>query len=777
VVIEPTLFGVYILRPRISGIVIGICLILPFVARFSALAAEESSGDRSLLTVARIFEKNEFAPEPWRPPCWLKRSAGYTVLEPSEKLKGARDMVYYDPQSGSRKVLACAASLVPAGQSAPLEIEDYAWSEDSQKLLLFTNAKRVWRQPTRGDYWLLDRDTQRLQKLGGDAKPSSMRFATFSPDGRRVAYVCENNLYVQDLRDLQIAQLTSDGCGNVINGTSDWVNEEEFDIRHGFRWSHDGEKIAYWQFDTSRVRTFQFINNTVGLYPEIVSYKYPKVGETNSACRIGVVSRSGGATRWLDAKGDPSNHYLPQMEWSPDSRYVVFQQLNRLQNTARVIRGDAASGQTRVIFTDRDEAWVDVVEKWKWTWIGEGRHFLCLSERDGWRHLYAVSRSGKKVRLLTPSPFDVIGVVGVDEEQGCVYFMASPKNPTQRYLYRVPLDGSGRLTRVTPDDQPGTHEYHLSADCRWAFHTYSRMAQPPRVELVSLPEQKLIRTIADNAKLRSQLGHLKSCPSELFRVDIGGGVLLDAWCIKPPDFDPTRRYPLLIYVYGEPCQQTVTDRWGGRDYLWHSFLAQQGYLVMSIDNRGTDAPRGREWRKCIYRQVGILASADQAAALRKILHDRPYVDPQRIGIWGWSGGGSMSLNAIFRYPDLYRTAMAVAFISDQRLYDTIYQERYMGLPNDNQEGYKNGSPITFAHQLRGNLLLVHGTADDNCHYQSCEMLVNELIRHDKPFSMMAYPNRTHSINEGPNTQLHLFQTLTRYLKQNLPPEPRQPIIN
>ena len=426
-----------------------------------------------------------------------------------------------------------------------------------------------------------------------------------------------------------------------------------------------------------------------------------------------------------------------------------------------------------MIFTDRDETWVDVPERWKWTWIEGGKRFLWLSERDGWRHLYAVSRGGKTNRLLTPGPLDVIGIAGVDEERGFVYFQASPQNPTQSYLYRAPLDGSGRLTRVTPDNQPGDHEYHFSTDCRWAFHSFSRMGQPPRVELLVMPEHKVLRSLSDNAPLRDRLSRLKTCPSEFFRVDIGGGVLLDAWCIKPPDFDPARRYPLLIYVYGEPCEQSVLDRWGGADYLWHCCLAQQGYLVMSIDNRGTSAPRGRAWRKCIYRQVGILASADQAAALRRILRDRPYVDPQRVGIWGWSGGGSMSLNAIFRYPDLYRTAMAVAFVSDQRLYDTIYQERYMGLPDDNEQGYTNGSPITFAHQLRGNLLLVHGTGDDNCHYQSCEMLVNELVRCDKPFAMMVYPNRTHGIREGPNTQVHLFQTLTRYLKENLPPGPAQ----
>ncbi len=755
------------MRRQISRILVAICLIVPCGGRLSALAAEGTS-DRSLLTLADIFA-GKFEAEPWRPPCWLKASTGYSMLEVSPTRSGGEDVVSYDAPSGSRQVLVDATRLVPAGQAAPLRIDDYAWSNDARKLLIFTNAQRVWRQKTRGDYWLLDRDTNRLRKLGSDARPATMMFATLSPGGRRVAYVCRNNLFVQDLRDFQVTQLTSDGSDTIVNGTSDWVNEEEFDLRCGFRWSPDGKKIAYWKFDTSQVRTYHLVNDTAGLYPEITSYKYPKVGETNSSCRVGVVACSGGPTRWFDTKVDPSEYYIPRMEWSPDSRHVVFQQFNRLQNTCRVIRGDAATGETRVIFTDRDDAWVDAMEKWHW--IENGRQFLWLSERDGWRHLYAVSKSGKKVRLLTPGEFDVIRLVGVDEKRGCVYFDASPGNPTQCYLYRVPLDGSGRLTRVTPGDQGGTHEYHLSPDGRWAFHTFSRMGQPPRIELVGLPEHKVLRTVTENAPLREKLSRLKPCPHEFFRVDIGGGVQLDAWCIKPPDFNPARRYPLLIYVYGEPAAQTVVDRWGGSTDRWHCFLAQHGYLVASIDNRGTNVPRGRAWRKSIYRQVGILASADQAAALRKIIQERPYVDPQRIGIWGWSGGGTMSLNAIFRYPDLYRTAMAVASVSDQRLYDTIYQERYMGLPDDNPEGYKNGSPITFAHQLRGNLLLVHGTGDDNCHYQSCELLVNELIRHDKPFSMMAYPNRTHSIQEGPNTRLHLFQTLTRYLQENLPPGP------
>jgi dipeptidyl-peptidase-4 len=454
------------------------------------------------------------------------------------------------------------------------------------------------------------------------------------------------------------------------------------------------------------------------------------------------------------------------MQWSKDSKQVLFQHLNRLQNTNSVIQGDVRSGSLQTILIDRDDAWVDAFEDWRW--IGNGQRFLWLSERDGWRHAYAIDRASQQITLLTPGAFDASRICGVDEQRGCVYFIASPENPTQRYLYRASLDGRGQVERVSPQDQPGSHSYDMSRDGRWAFHTYSRFGQPPVIDLVRLPEHKIMRVLADNLTLRTNLAALKTCPSEFFRIGITSGVQLDAWCIKPPDFDSGKKYPLFIHVYGEPAGSTVMDGWGGDNYLWHCMLAQQGYVVMSIDNRGTATPRGRDWRKSIYRQIGILASSDHAAATRQILSERPYLDPNRVGIWGWSGGGSMTLNAIFRSPDLYRTAMAIAFVSDEKLYDTIYQERYMGLPVDNADGFKNGSPITFANQLKGNLLLVYGTGDDNCHYQNCEVLINELIKQNKQFSLMSYPNRTHAIREGENTKRHLFETLTRYLKENLP---------
>ena len=737
--------------------------------------AEET--DPSRLTVESLFDSTQFDAKGYGPVHWLEDGTGYTVLEDSTQTEGGKDteteggkdIVHRDPETDRRTVLVPAAKLVPDGQSKPLAVDGYQWSDDRSKLLVFTNTKRVWRRNTRGDYWVLDLSAGTLRKLGGDAEEATLMFAKFAPDGNRVGYVHKNNLYVQHLDTLKITPLSTDGSERIINGTSDWVYEEEFGLRDGFRFSPDGQRVAYWQFDTDGVGEFILINTTDSLYPTLTKFKHSKVGQTNSACRVGVVGIDGGSTRWFEPSDDSRNNYLPRMQWAESSQEIVLQQLNRLQNTNQMILADVQTGELRTVMTDRDEAWVELRNKP--TWIDEGRSFLWLSERDGWRHLCRVSRDGRQTTLLTPGPFDVLDFRHADETGGWVYFAASPQNPTQRYLFRVKLDGTGHLERITPPDQPGTNTYHISPDARFAVHTRSTLNMPPVIDLIRLPGHERVRMLEDNTALREKIAQLKRRPTELFRVDLGLGVVLDAWCMKPADFDPTRQYPLLFHVYGEPEGQSVSDAWGGKRALWHTMLTQHGYIVACIENRGTMVPRGRAWRKCVYRQIGILASADQAAATRAIIKMWPYVDPKRIGIWGHSGGGSMSLNAIFRYPDLYSTAMALAFISDQRLYDTVYQERFMGLPDDNEKGYTEGSPITYAHQLKGNLLLVHGTGDDNCHYQNCERLINELIKHNKQFSMMAYPNRTHSLNED-GAGRHYYELMTRYLRQNMPPGPR-----
>jgi len=454
-------------------------------------------------------------------------------------------------------------------------------------------------------------------------------------------------------------------------------------------------------------------------------------------------------------------------DWLPASQGLVA----KVGGTSVPLVGDGDSGRVRTLFTDRDDAWVDVSDDLNW--LDDGKAFTWTADRDGWRRIAVVHpQGGTPPRRLGTGDIDVISVVFADPKGAYVDFMASPENPTQSYLYRIRLDSEGKPTRLTPADQPGSHSYEPAPDGRWAVHTYSSMGIPPVTQIVSLPDHKVVRTVVDNAKLRAKLGALEGGAGEFFRVDIGGGTQLDGWCLKPPGFDASKRYPVLVHVYGEPAGQSVVDRWGGELYLWHRLLAQQGYIVLSIDNRGTPAPRGRDWRKFVHRKIGILAPQDQAEAIEALMKQWPYLDRERIGIWGWSGGGSMTLDCLFRSPELYRTGIAVAFVADQRLYDTIYQERYMGLPSDNPEGYKDGSPITHAEKLKGNLLLIHGTGDDNVHFQNFELLVNRLIELNKPFTMMAYPGRTHGISEGAGTRKHLFGLMTRYLMEHLPPGPR-----
>lgn len=721
--------------------------------------------DPALVTLDRLFDSRDFTLERFGPARWLGEAA-YTTLEPSATVPGARDIVRHDARTGAPEVLVPASRLVPRGRETPLEIDDYRWSGDGKKLLVYTNSQRVWRQNTRGDYWVVDLDTGTLRQLGGDARPATLMFAKFSPDGSRVAYVRENDLYVEDLAVGVIRRLTSTGSPTLINGTFDWVYEEELGLRDGFRWSLDGETIAYWQIDASGVGVFNLINNTDTLYPELTPIPYPKVGTTNSSARIGFVPVAGGDTTWLDIPGNPRTHYLARLEWAATSEEVVIQRLNRLQNTNEVILGNRRTGQVRVVHTDTDEAWVNVVDDLHW--LNGGRAYTWVSEQDGWRHVYVLARVTGDPRLITPGAFDVVSVQTVDEAGGWIYYIASPENPTQRYLFRRRLDGSGEAERLTPKDQPGVHGYTIAPGAQYAFHTYSAFGVPPRTELVRLPDHRGLRTLAANDQVRANVERLARHPVEFFRVDIGGGVALDAYMMKPPGFDPAKTYPVLFHVYGEPAGQTVVDSWGGRNYLWHLMLTQQGYIVASVDNQGTNSPRGRAWRKVVYRQIGILASQEQAAAAREIAK-RPYVDAARIGVWGWSGGGSMTLNLLFRSPELYRMGMSVAPVPDQKLYDTIYQERYMGLPQDNEEGYRLGSPITFADQLRGDLLVVHGTGDDNVHYQGTERLINALISANRPFTMMAYPNRSHGISEGSGTSRHLFELLTRHLREHLPP--------
>ncbi|HET9513421.1 MAG TPA: S9 family peptidase [Gemmatimonadales bacterium] len=721
--------------------------------------------DPSLLSIRRIYQSPEFVAQPFGPARWLGDGSAYTTVEPAADGPGA-DIVRYDVERGAREVLVTARQLVPPGDSLPLEIEDYSWSPEQQQLLVFTNTRPVWRLNTRGDYWVLDRKSGRLRQLGGDtAAPSSLLFAKFSPDGRRVGYVRENNLYVEDLATGTITALTTDGTRTLINGTFDWVYEEELMNYHadGWRWSPDGQAIAYWQLNADQVKDFFLINNTDSIYSKVTPVQYPKVGEANSAARVGVVSATGGPTRWLQIEGDPRNHYIARMDWAAGSAEIILQRLNRPQNTNQVMLGDARTGQVRTVLTERDSTWTDVVDDV--VWLEDGKSFTWVSDRSGWRHVYVVSRDGKSVRPVTKGAFDVIDVLGIDGKGGWLYYIASPENPTQRYLFRSRLNGKGNPERISPARESGTHAYDIAPNYRYAFETYSSLGNPPIVRLIRVQGHQAIRTLVDNQQLRARVAALRRGPVEWLTIPAEDGARMPGVLMKPADFDSTRQYPLLFFVYGGPGDTEVDDVWGGY-YLWHTMLTQKGYLVAIVDNRGTPAPLGRAFRKAIYGRMGVLETRDQAVAARALM-ERPYVDRSRVGIWGWSYGAFMSLNVLFQHPDLYRTAIAVSPVTHWALYDNVYTERFNGLIDRNREGYDRGSPISYVSGKRGDLLLVHGGGDDNVHFQNSEILINALVAANQPFELMMYPNRTHCICQGKNTSAHLFEMMTRFLDRTL----------
>ena len=694
---------------------------------------------------------------------WLKDGERYSRLEKNQET-GGFDVVAYKAKDNSREVIIPSSMFIDKTTGKPIAIRSISWSADNKKVLIYNNTRRVWRYDTRGDYWVLDLESGKLRQLGTARPESSLMFAKFSPDATRVAYVSENNIYVEDVESGKVTQLTKDGSDRIVNGTFDWVYEEEFSCRDGFRWSPDGKYIAYWQSDTKGTGVFDIINNVDSIYPTIMHFPYPKAGTTNSAVKVGYVPAAGGATSWVEIPGDARNNYIPRMDFIPGSNELFIQQMNRQQNTNRV--WTVAIGETKPvnIFTDKDAAWLDTNDNI--LWLKDNKYFTWESERDGWRHLYRVSRDGKEIVPITQGDFDYIQYVGTDLDKGVTYFIASPDNFTQRYLYSAKLFGNGEVTRLSPMQQSGQHSYNMSPTGKWAVHTFSNAVTPPEIDMVSLPKHKSVRMIEDNAKAKEQYKALALQPKEFVKVK-SGDLMLDAYMIKPKNFDPSKKYPVIIEVYGEPAGSTVQDVWNGGD-LWNQYMANQGYIVVSVENRGAAAPRGREWRKCIYGEVGTFASEDQARGIQDLARQYSYIDASRIGITGWSGGGSQTLNCMFRYPEVFHTGIAIAFVADQRTYDTIYQERYMNTPQDNPDGYRKGSPITYAEGLKGNLLLIHGTGDDNVHYQNCEMLVNKLVEYGKIFSQLSYPLRSHSISERPGTTLHLRMSMADYWLKNLP---------
>jgi len=646
-----------------------------------------------------IYDRNEFRPQSYRVD-WLADSSGYTILESVPDAK-EKVRVRYDTVSGERTV------------------------------------------------------------LDASSQQNSSRSENLSPDGERIAFSEQGNLFVRDLKgDHKLALTRSAPDGPVSHSHAVW--------------SPDGNWIAFVQSDASEVKLRSELIPGDPTYPEVRQVRFARVGGTLATLRVGVVDAQGKETRWLPIPMPSEGFYLGEIGWAGNSHELLIEKLSRFRNEREFLLADIRTGSLKRVFHETDPAWVDGSYSLNagWTWIRNGQAFIVLSEKDGWRHAYVYSREGEELALLTPGKFDIIERAVVDESGGWFYFHASPDNATQKYLYRVGLDGAGAPERVTPKNQPGTHEYDFSPNAQWAIHTFSTFDDPPTTELVRLSDHKVMRVLEDNEALRKKMKPLISQPTEFIQLGIGDGVVVDAWMIKPSGFDPSRKYPVLVYVYGEPHAQTVLDAWGKVQSDYHRVIADLGFLVVSIDNRGTPAPKGAAWRRSIFGSLGPLSTEEQAAALKELARTRPYVDASRVAIWGWSGGGSNTLNAMFRKPDVYQVGIAVVPKPQPHLYNAWFQEIYMQTPETNPEGYRRAAPIHYAEGLKGKLLIIHGTGENNTHLQIVEGLVDRLIELGKRFDYMAYPNRDHGLREGPGSVVHVRMLMARYLIENLVPGPK-----
>ena len=701
------------------------------------------------LRLKSIYEKRDFAPATF-PGKWLADSSGYLMLE-TAKPGAEPEVVKYDAKSGKRSVLIGTDQLAVPGTPDRLFVQRFFQTPVANNFYL----------QTRTGNWLFDSKSVELKKLPNDLP--ELTASSFSQQGDRILFHRGRNLAVHDVASGRTTPLTSD------------IDRSERD-NGSESWSPDGRRIAYLQSDSTKVRRRPVVHPTDPTYPEVTLERFARVGTPIPTLRVGVVDREGGATRWVKLPGNPGTFYINGVSWAGNSKELLIEVLSRFRDHRKFLLANVETGEIATAYEETDPAWVDAsyAANAGIEWIRDGKEFVLLSERDGWRHAYVISRDGKQRTLLTKDKSDIISRGPVDERNGWFYYLASPTNATQRYLYRIRLDGKGDPERVTPPDQPGTHSYEFSADRQYAIHTYSTFDKPPVVDLVSLSDHRSERVLEANEACFKRANPLITKQTEFLKLDIGDGVVMDAWMIQPRDFHPEKKYPVFVFIYGEPHGQTVLDDWaGGQNHsMFHRMIADIGYLVVSIDNRGTPAPKGAAWRRAVYGSLGPLSTEEQAAGMKELGRIRSYVDLSRVGIWGWSGGGSNTLNAMFRKPDVYRVGIAVAPKPRPELYNAWFQEIFMRTPEVNPEGYRNAAAINFAEGLRGDLLIVHGTGETNTHLQITESLVDRLIELGKRFDFMAYPNRDHGLREGKGTPVHLRMLMTRYLIEHLPPGPR-----
>ena len=722
---------------------------------FLILSASWANGQDTLknISLEDIWLKYKFYPKSVRGIKSLNNGEQYTKIENNA-------IVVYEYQTGdSTTTLVNGNMLIPEGDEESLKIGAFSMSEDETKFLIPSETERIYRHSSKSTFFLYDTESKSLSKLS----TGKQRLATFSPDGSKVAFVRDNNIFVKDLNSNIESQITTDGEFNhIINGICDWVYEEEFGFSKAFFWSPDSKKIAYYRFDETKVKEFT-MTYFGDLYPELYTYKYPKAGEDNSLVDIYVYHIERNKRIKMDI-GEDKDQYIPRIKWTKNANVLAIQRLNRLQNHLDILLADANDGVSKVIYSETNKYYIDITDNL--IFLPDNEHYILTSEMDGYNHIYLYNIQNGLIRQLTSGEWVVKKVYGYDQSKKKVYYQSTESSPLNRDIAFVDLKGK----RKTISSRSGSNSADFSGNYKYYINTWSDVNTPPFIT-VNKSDGKEVRVLESNQSMIDLLKEYQMSKTEfytfsspLFTLPDSSVVELNAWRILPSDFDPDKKYPVLITIYGGPGSQEVTNSWGYFNYIWYQMLAQQGFIVVSVDNRGTGS-RGEAFKKMTYKELGKYETIDYIETA-KHLASLDYVDNDKIAIFGWSYGGFMACNAITQGADYFNTAIAVAPVTNWRYYDNIYTERFMRTPQENPDGYDNNSPINHADKLKGNLLLVHGSTDDNVHYQNTMDMITALVNANKQFDLFIYPNRNHGIYGG-NTRYHLFKKMTDYLNDKM----------
>lgn len=721
-------------------------------AAVTAAEQQKNLHARRSFTLDEIWKENKFKMEMVSGLNSMKDGVHYTSLE-SDSTGGF--IVKYSYKTGlAVDTIITPEMLIPEGKDKAVEMESYLFSADETKILISAESEHIYRHSSKELYYVYDLKTNKLSKLSEE----KVRLAEFSPAGNFVAYVKDNNIFIKDISMGSGSEvpITTDGKWNeIINGATDWVYEEEFSFDKAFSWSPDGKKIAYYRFDESKVKEFS-MDMFGTLYPSQYRFKYPKAGEDNAKVSIHIYSLETKQSRKVNIGNN--YEYVPRIKWTKDADVLSVQTMNRHQGTLDLIFANSATGETKYILSEKSDTYIDISDDL--TFLDDKKHFIWTSEKSGYNHIYLYNLNGALVRQVTNGNWDVTGFKGIDEKNKTLFYVSAEDSPIVRKIYSINLDGSGKKKL---SDKNGFNEADFSGQFQYYINYFSDSYSPYHITLNDASGRE-IRVLKNNQSLKDTLALYNISVKEFFKFKTSENVLLNGWMIKPQNFDSAKKYPVFMFVYGGPGSQTVQNNWGGGNFLWYQFLAQKGYIVVSVDNRGTGS-RGSDFKKCTYRELGKLETIDQMEAA-KYLGSLTYVDKNRIGIQGWSYGGYMSSLCITKGADVFKMAIAVAPVTNWRFYDSIYTERYMQTPQENPGGYDENSPINHVDKLKGKYLLIHGTADDNVHFQNSVEMVNALVKANKQFDLFFYPDKNHGIYGG-NARLHLYTMMTNYILENL----------